>query len=281
MPAQRPELTPLGARNPEVQSLRRLARRRSARSEAARYVVEGPRLVLEALAAGVVFDAVYVPVDATGDDIAEIDRACRAGGVVVRRLAAGVLEQVTSTQQPQPAIGVAVMAACTLADVLAPPVGGAPFVIVLCDVADPGNAGTLLRVAEAAGASGVVACGPAAVEVHNPKVVRAAAGSLFRLPVAQVDDIDAVMDELGARGVRRMGTDVVGGEAYDTAALDGPVALVLGSEAHGLAPAALERLDGRLHIPMAGQVESLNVAVAGAVLAFEVARRRRTGDPRH
>jgi TrmH family RNA methyltransferase len=275
MPAERSEQAPLGARNPEVQSLRRLARRRSARSEASRFVIDGPRLVLEAIEAGVPIDAVYVPIDAPVGDVADLLRRCRADGVVLRRLAAGVLEQVTSTQQPQPAIAVARVVPCTLADALTAPQDVAPFVLVLCDVADPGNSGTLLRVAEAAGASGVVVCGPAAVEVHNPKVVRASAGSLFRVPVAAVDDVDAVMKALGARGLRRLGTDVAGGEPYDTATLDGPVALVLGSEAHGLAPAVRDQLDGRLHIPMAGQVESLNVAIAGAVLAFEVANRRR------
>jgi TrmH family RNA methyltransferase len=274
MPAERPEQASLGPRTREVQSLRRLARRRSARSDAGRYVIDGPRLVVEALAAGVAIDAVYVPVDARGDDVAALERACQAGAVALHRLAAGVLEQVTSTQQPQPAIAIAVTGSCTLADMLASR-SGEPFMLVLCDIADPGNAGTLVRIAEAVGVSGVVVCGPAAVEVHNPKVVRAAAGSLFRVPIAEVADADAVFDALAARGVRLLGTAVDGGSPYDSAELDGPVALVLGSEAHGLAPSVLDRLDGRLHIPMAGRVESLNVAVAGAVLAFEIARRRR------
>lgn len=263
----------LAARNPEVQTLRRLTRRRSARSEADRYVIEGPRLVLDALDAGVTVDRVYVPADASGADVRELHRRADAGGVTLRQLAPGVLEQVASTQTPQPAIAVARPRLVAIADAL----DGVddPLVLVLCDVSDPGNAGTLLRVAEAAGVALVIVCGPAAVEVHNPKVVRAAAGSLFRVAVATVPDAVAALDDLGARGVRRVATLVDAGVAYDGADLRGAVAIVLGSEAHGLPDAVVERVDERVRIPMAGQVESLNVGVAGAVLAFEAARQRR------
>lgn len=263
----------LAARNPEVQTLRRLARRRSARSAADRYVIEGPRLVLEALDAGVAVDRVYVPVDASGPDVDELLRRAGAGAVSLQRLAPGVLEQVASTQTPQPAIAVARPRPAAIADALA--AVDDPLVLVLCDVADPGNAGTLLRVAEAAGAALVVVCGTAAVEVHNPKVVRAAAGSLFRVPVATVPDPADALDALGARGLRRVATLVDAGEPYDRVDLRGPVAIVLGSEAHGLPDDVVARVDVRVRIPMAGQVESLNVGVAGAVLAFEAARQRR------
>ena len=130
-------------------------------------------------------------------------------------------------------------------------------------------------MAEGAGAALVVVAGPAAVDVFNPKVVRAAAGSLFRVPVAIEPDASRALDELGARGVRRLGTLVDGGEDYDRIDLTGPVALVLGSEAHGLAADLVARVDQRVRIPMLGQVESLNVGVAGAGLAFDIARRRR------
>src|SRR5690606_24976566 len=117
--------------------------------------------------------------------------------------------------------------------------------------------------------------GAAAVDVYNPKVVRAAAGSLFRVPVAIEPDPSAALDQLGALGVRRVATIVDGGDDYDRVDLGGAVAIVLGSEAHGLGPDVVARVDQRVRIPMAGNVESLNVAVAGAVLAFDIARRRR------
>jgi TrmH family RNA methyltransferase len=267
----------LAAKNPEVQTLRRLLRRRSARTEAGRYVIEGPRLVIDALEAGVAVDAVYVPVDATGAEVDAVISAAAAADVPVRALATGVLEQVASTQAPQPAIALAAPRAASIAEVLdaASTPAADPLVLVLVDVADPGNAGTLLRVAEGAGAALVVLAGPAAVDVHNPKVVRAAAGSLFRVPVATVPDAATALDELAARGVRRVATLVDGGDDYDTVDLTGAVALVLGSEAHGLGPDVVARVDQRVRIPMLGRVESLNVAVAGAVLAFDSARRRR------
>jgi TrmH family RNA methyltransferase len=151
----------------------------------------------------------------------------------------------------------------------------APLVLVLCDVADPGNAGTLLRFGEAAGAAAVVVCGPAAVDVYNPKVVRAAAGSLFRVPVVVAAAAEPVLDDLARHGLARVATVIGPHPAYDDVELRGPVALVLGSEAHGLAPALLAHVDHTVTIPMHGAVESLNVAVAGAVLAFEAARQRR------
>lgn len=264
----------LGARNPEVQMLRRLLRRRSAREEAGRYVIEGPRLVVEALDAGVELDAVYVPADVSDADAAALLAACAARATAVRRLAPGVLEGAASTVTPQPALAVARPRPASLPDAVR--AGAAPLVLVLCDVADPGNAGTLLRVAEAAGAAAVVACGAAAVDLYNPKVVRAAAGSLFRVATIAHEEPAAVLDELGRLGVQRVATAVDRGVPYDHADLRGPTALVLGNEAHGLAPAVVERLDLVVTIPMHGAVESLNVAIAGAVLAFEAARQRRT-----
>jgi TrmH family RNA methyltransferase len=151
-----------------------------------------------------------------------------------------------------------------------------PLSLVLVDVADPGNAGTLLRAGEASGAAAVLFCG-ASVDPCNPKCVRASAGALFHLPVASGGEAVAVLERLGGAGVRRLATVVRDGTPYDEVDLTGPVALVLGSEAHGL-PAGLEALvDERCTIPMVGRSESLNVAMAGAVLAFEALRQRREG----
>jgi TrmH family RNA methyltransferase len=277
----------LAARHPDVKALRRLARRRSARQDADRYVIDGPRLVIEALAAGIDIDTVYVPVDGVGPDVDALLAAARDAGVPVLRLAPGVLESVAGTVHPQPAIAVARPNPADLDTVLgstagpgpgaatraaAPP---APLILVLHDVSDPGNAGTLLRVAEAAGVTGVVVCGPHAVDVYNPKVVRAAAGSLFRMSVATCDDAAALLDALGAGGIPLAATVATGGVAYDRVDLSGPVALAIGSEAHGLPTHLVERAQLRLTIPMAGRVESLNAGVAGALVCFEAARQRR------
>lgn len=250
----------LGARHPEVERLRRLLRRRSDRASERAFVLEGPKVLAEAIAAGAPLEAVYVA-DGTELDVPD--------WVHVRVLQRGVLERVADTVTPQPILAVCGAVDVDLADVLS-----ATFVVVCVDLQDPGNAGTILRSAEAAGAGAVVLAG-ASVDPMNPKAVRASAGSLFHVPVVSGGDPVAVLDALGARGLRRLGTVARDGESLDEADLTGPVALVLGNEAHGL-PAEVDAcLDGHLTIPMIGRSESLNVGMATAVLCFEVARQRR------
>jgi TrmH family RNA methyltransferase len=147
------------------------------------------------------------------------------------------------------------------------------LIVVCVDVRDPGNAGTILRSAEAAGATGVVCC-DGSVDVFNPKTVRSSAGALFRVPVVAGGDAAEVLAELGRWGLTRLAAVARGGVTYTDADLTGAVALVLGNEAHGLPGAIEESLDGRLTIPMAGRAESLNAGMAGAVLCFEAARQR-------
>ena len=160
----------------------------------------------------------------------------------------------------------AVAAGCDVAlDAVA---GAVSFAVVLAGLADPGNVGTILRSAEAAGADAVVLT-EGSVDVFNPKVVRASAGALFRVPVV----VDVPVASVADLGLPVLGAVAAGGVPYDQAPLDRPCALALGSEAHGL-PANLA-LEGLVSIPHAGRAESLNVAMAATVLCFEVARRRR------
>jgi TrmH family RNA methyltransferase len=228
-------------------------------------VLEGTKVISEALDAGVALEAVFV---APGDDSVRplLQRALDAG-VRVHQLQAGLIERVADTVTPQP-----VMAIAPWVDVPLESVRDADFVVVCVDLRDPGNAGTVLRSAEAAGASAVVFC-DGSVDVFNPKTVRASAGSLFHVPVVNGGAVEDVLGSLGEWGVRRLGTAARDGVAYDELDLTVPVALVLGNEAHGL-PDGLA-LDGSVTIPMAGTGESLNVGMAAAVLCFEVARQRR------
>ena len=142
----------------------------------------------------------------------------------------------------------------------------ASFVLVADRLADPGNAGTIIRSAEAAGANAVVLT-PGSVDPYNPKVVRASAGSLFRVPV-----IEATLDSL--HGFRRLGASSHRGDVYTDPVYHGRVAVVVGNEAHGLDADA--DIDQWITIPHAGPAESLNVAMAATVLVFEVARQRGT-----
>lgn len=266
VPGDGPEV--LSARNARVQRLRRLAHRSRDRAAEGAFVLEGPALVAEALDAGVALEAAFAGPGAPSELLARLD----AAGVVVHQVADGVLEKVVTTVTPQPVAAVAPVCHRSVDELAAEPADRG--LLVLVGVNDPGNAGTLLRVAEAAGWGGVVLCGDS-VDPYNPKCVRASAGSLFRLPFAVGGGGIEVLDALGVAGVTRLATDPHGGDPVDEADLAGRVALVLGSEAHGLAPEEVGACDQRVTIPLAGEAESLNVAVAGAVVAFERSRRER------
>ena len=249
----------LGARHPEVDRLRRLLRRRSDRVQERAFVVEGPKLLAEAIAAGAEVEAVYAP---EGVEVAT--------DLPVRRLQTGVLERVADTVTPPPLLAVVRRPDTTLADV-----ADVSFAVVCVDLQDPGNAGTVLRSAEAAGAGAVLFAG-ASVDPYNPKAVRASAGSLFHVGVVSGGETVEMLEALGDRGLRRLGTVARSGTPLDDVDLVSPVALVLGNEAHGL-PAEVEAvLDERVTIPMVGRSESLNVGMAASVLCFEVARQRRS-----
>ena len=170
-------------------------------------------------------------------------------------LGPGVMERVASTEAPQPLLAVVGLRRWNVP-------ADASLVLVADRLADPGNAGTIIRSAEAAGADAVVLT-PGSVDPFNPKVVRASAGSLFRVPV-----VEARIDEVA---LRRLGTSSHHGDVYTDVDLVAPVALVIGNEAHGLPEDA--PVDGWVTIP--SSVESLNAAMAATVLLFEAARQRR------
>ena len=195
----------------------------------------------------------------------------RTAGIPMWDLKEGVVERVATTVTPQPILAVAPRNLCSI-DRL--PADG--VVVVLVSLQDPGNAGTLLRSAEASGVAGVVSCGNS-VDLHGPKVVRSSAGAIFGLAIAEGDDPVEVLATLGARGRRRIGATPTGGAAPDRVDLTGPVVLVVGNEARGLPDEVSSALDETVTIPVAGPaVDSLNVAMAGTVLCFEAARQRRT-----
>jgi RNA methyltransferase, TrmH family len=150
------------------------------------------------------------------------------------------------------------------------------FVVVLVDVRDPGNAGTVLRAADASGSALVVYAGDS-VDPYNPKTVRSSAGSLFHVPLAVRPDPRSLATELSAAGFRTLATVVRDGQDYADLDWSVPSAVFLGNESSGLDPELAGALSGALAIPMAGRAESLNVGVACAVVCFEAFRQRRGG----
>ncbi len=231
-------------------------------------MVEGAELVRTALATGRLPEAVFVAAEERDDpEVAALVERCETAGVRVHELAPGVIAKVADTVTPQP-----VLATFAMLDVALDELGSPRLVVVLDDVRDPGNAGTAMRSADAAGADAVVFA-TGTVDPYNPKCVRASAGSLFHVPVAVADSTAEALETLHAAGLRRMGAVVEHGEDYTEVDWLEPTALVLGNEAAGLAPDL--PLDTTVRIAMAGRAESLNVGVACAVVCFEALRQRR------
>lgn len=243
------------------------------------FVAEGTKVITAALDAHAPVEGLYCAPDVVSDRSAAqvVERAAQAG-VRVHHLASGVMEYVADTVTPQPVAAVVGFVDVPLGALASPAgqVGPAPasLVVVCVGVRDPGNAGTILRSAEAAGATGLVFC-DGSVDVYNPKTVRASAGSLFYVPVVAGGDAEVVLDQLGSWGLRRLGAVADQGDDPELVDLVAPIALVVGNEATGLPEGVAPHLDARLRIPMAGRVESLNVAMASAVICFEAARQRR------
>jgi TrmH family RNA methyltransferase len=262
--------------------LRGLLQKRSARWSERAFVAEGAELIRSALDVGTPVESVYVSPDG-GDDPAtqEVCRRATAAGARVFPLAPGVLERVADTVTPQPVLAVLPMlTGADDADRQAWPTGPDPgsLVVVLVDVRDPGNAGTVLRAADAAGATAVVFAAES-VDPYNPKTVRSSAGSLFHVPFTVRPDPAAVAAALAAAGFRTLATVVRDGEDYAGLDWSVPTAVFFGNESSGLDLSLTARLDGAVAIPMAGRAESLNVGVATAVVAFEAFRQRRGGGP--
>ncbi len=222
--------------------------------------IEGEHLLREALRSGMVFKAVFLS--------ERLDTpAWVPYGVEVLRLADDVFRSVVETQSPR-----------GLAALIVPPVrkigevfGTTPLILVACGLQDPGNLGTLVRSAEAFGATGVLTT-PGTVSAWNGKALRASVGSIFRVPV-----LAATLDEvagLRARGVRLLAAVGDGGVPAHEAPLIGACALLIGNEGAGLGEEWLAIVDARVTIPCPGPVESLNAAVAGSLLLYEASRQR-------
>lgn len=259
------EQPPLSLRNPHVQNLRRLLGRRSARLEEGAFAFEGPTLVAEALEAGFPLRALFLD-ERAAVDLEPLRAAARAAGVDVRLLAAGVIDKVADTVTPQGVIGLATRPAATLRTIRTE--DEAPFVVVLDRVSEPGNAGAIVRTAEAVGAAGVVFAS-GSTDPFGPKTVRAAAGSSFRVPVVEAGTTGEVLDQLQQDGFTTVGASASGGADFRACDLTGSIALVVGNEAAGLDPGVRARIGQLVSIPMRGRVESLNVAVTTAVLGYE------------
>ena len=226
--------------------------------------VEGRRAVLAAIEAGAEVVEVFVC------DAPDVADAAAARGIPVVAVTERVVAALSDVTSPQGVVAVVRAPDVALDDALR----GARLVLVLAEVRDPGNAGTLVRSAAAAGARAVVFA-RASVDPFHPKTVRATAGTLFRVPVVRDVELADAVAALRRAGLRVVGADARAPSAWDGDRLDGRVALVLGNEAWGIGDDDRGLLDDVVGIPMPGAAESLNVGIAGSILLFEAVRRAR------
>ena len=250
--------------------MRRLARDASARRECQRFVIEGTVLVDDVIRSPLRVESVLHTADAPRDMLAR----CEAALVPTLLVSDQALESVATTVTPQPVLAVAQMSALPF-DRAMEELAEVGHVLILDGVQDPGNAGTILRSAEASGAA-LVVFASGSVDPHNPKVVRASAGSLFRQPLVSAGP--SAVEAIQSLQSRRRTVYCATGEAttsYDAVELADAV-FVMGNEANGVSSDAIDAVDDQIGIPQAGDAESLNVAMAATVLCFEAARQRRS-----
>lgn len=225
--------------------------------------------MLEAIASGHELVAVYVE-DAARGSAVEAARAATAAGIDVIPVAAGALGRVADAQHPQGVLAEAALPLGAIGDL------GAGLVLVCHDVADPGNLGTAIRCADAAGAAGVVVSGQSA-DPTGPKALRASAGGMLHLPVVESERLQTAAGSLRSAGRAILGAVVQGGAPLFSVPLADDVVIVVGGEARGLDADALGCCDATVSIPMHGRAESLNVGVAAGLCCFEWRRRREAG----
>ena len=262
-------MTILSKKNPRVQAARKLVRDAGERAAQGVFVLEGPKLVGEALDAKLpIREAYVVAADAKGPK--GLDRALIAAGAELLEVDAKTLADLASVESAQGIVAIAELPKHRGVEGL---VAGAGDLLLVAGVQDPGNAGALVRIAAAAGFAGVIA-DRATADFFSPKAVRGSAGSVLRLPAFRVDDLAAVARDLSAKGVAVLGAAPRGGEDPSSLKLPPRAALVVGAEGRGIPPALEKACTKRVTIPMAPGIESLNVAAAAAVLTFSLRTRR-------
>jgi RNA methyltransferase, TrmH family len=255
--------------NPRIKQLVRLRERRE-RDDAGLFLIEGYREVRRALEKQVRLNELYYAPDwfLGGNEPALLEEA-RAAGAKLFELTKDAFAKCSYRDRPDGLLAVAPQWRRGLGDLA---LGSQPFLLVVESIEKPGNLGTILRSADAAGVDAVIVC-DAVTDLFNPNVVRSSTGVLFSVPVV-VEDSKAVLAWLRDKGIRVVATTPDTPNLYTQTDLRGPLAIVMGSEQYGLSEFWLKESNALVRIPMAGQADSLNVAMATIITLFEAVRQR-------
>jgi TrmH family RNA methyltransferase len=259
--------------NPRVKKIAEYCKKAKARKEDGVFIVEGIRMVRE------------VPIDLlrelyvtpefmkniSDDDRYIIEEIGSSDSAVIEEVSQDVMEKMADTKTPQGILAVVKQARWELSDMLK----DKPMLLILENIQDPGNLGTMFRTGEGAGVTGIIMSSDMA-DVYNPKVVRSTMGAIFRMPFIYADSIPATVKTLEKEhGVNTYAAHLKGTKNYDEIDYHGPCAFMIGNEGNGLTKEAADAASEYVLIPMLGKVESMNAAVSAAVLTFEAARQRR------
>ena len=262
-------------RSPRLKAARRLTKR-ALRQRARAFLAEGPQAVSEAFYSGAPVSELFATAEARARH-QDLVAAMAKAGIPVHAVSGEVMAELAQTVTPQGLLAVCDFVDVPLEAALAGPGGPPALVAVLASVRDPGNAGTVLRAADAAGAQAVL-FSDASVDPYNGKAVRASAGSLFHVPLVAGVRLEAAAGALRAAGLRLLAADARGGRTLDDlspAELAAPTAWIFGNEAWGMPEPVLALADESVAVPIYGRAESLNLATAAAVCLYASARARR------
>lgn len=252
-----------------VKYLKDLREKSSFRREERAFIVEGVSLAEEALYAGCLQKLVVAEGHERRHEIERLEKAANSRKLEVVRLSAALMKAVSSLTTPPGVMAIAKMPVWSEEEVLK---SRRPL-LLLCGLQDPGNMGTIIRTAEAAGAGGVF-CAPGTVDPFNPKVARGSMGSILRVPVIGVDDTLALLKRVSGAGYAVLATGAGATETCFGVDLPPPFLLLVGQEASGVPDDMLSSVDRTISIPMEGKVESLNAAMAAGIILFEAKRQR-------
>jgi TrmH family RNA methyltransferase len=254
-------------RSPRVRAVAKLAKR-SARADTGLFLAEGPQAVAEALAFHPETVVEFYATRAALDRYASLAQSAVDAGVVIDSISDSVLTAMSDTVTPQGLLAVCRQFPVSLDTLLA---GSPRLIAILEEVRDPGNAGTIIRAADAAGSDGVILTG-GSVDAYNPKVVRSTTGSIFHVPLAQGAPLDAALTAVKAAGIQVLAADIKGDDLPEVRSiLTRPTAWLFGNEARGLSDETLAVADRAVKVPIYGHAESMNLATAASVCLYESA----------
>ena len=256
--------------NPLLKYLRDLALERSHRHASNLFLIEGKRFVEAALGAGVELNHLLVAEElADTPEFQALTGSC-SSDVTIYSAPMSLIEKIAQTKNPQGVVATARMKSWDLASLTQ---AGRRLFLVMDDVTDPGNMGTMIRTADAAGFDGVI-LGPASVDLYNPKTLRATMGSIFHIPCVAAHSLEQALTLLKSAGIRLIATHLGATEMPYAIDLTRDAALIVGNEAHGVSPTSTQLADILVKIPMLGGAESLNASTAANILMYESVRQR-------